>query len=272
MSDDEPFGISSDDECPTDASEDLSGTETEEQEEEIKPTFKDAVSGKEVPGAETNCLLPDPVKAVDGEKLAYPKEPGSYIAVKLEDGSVCPAFVSCKADNYLEVTVHVIQGAQEQKKAFKEARPKKPLTPFLASDAKALNEGDEKKLEALKKKYGDILMGDALIKEVLEKKKKRKAPTVLPPTTAEVKKEPTDAPAPKKPRSLFGKEGGKAEKTKKCDTASGANVKIESTGVFTPICPGFPAEDREATLTPSEIGMVKKLHILINSLSTFLEN
>ena len=270
MPEDEPFGISSDDEeYNTDGSESLMGSDSDETTvEEIKPTFKDAVTGEEIEGVETSSLFPDPEKEVGGQKPAYPKDPASYIAVKLADGSVCPAFVSCKPDNIMEVSVHVAQGAQEQKKAFKEARPKKPLTPFLAADAKAMNEGDEKKLEALKKKYGEILMGDALIKEVLEKKKKRKAPTVVP-AASEVKKEPSDeAPAPKKARSLFVK----TEKSKKSEPGGVGSGKVESPGIFTPIRPQFPAEDRVATLTPSEIGTVKKLHTLLAAFSSILEN
>lgn len=271
-SEDEPFAISSGEDTGDESVvENLSDTESDgetgAQDPILQVTYCDAVTGEEISGAETTVALPDPVDKGEGKVPVGPKEKSEYVPVKTKDGT-CPGFVACEGGDLTKVTVYVIQGAAEQKKLFKVLHPKKPATGFLAKEAKELNEGNEKTCKALKTKHGEILMGDAMIKEILEKKKKRKAPTVVSESgpaaeQSTPKKKKVEIPTASKAKSLF-------KPMSKPETPS-AKVKVESPEVLTPIRPAFDEEPRKAELTPSEIGMVKKFYKLVSAFSDFIE-
>ena len=243
-----------------------SDDETDTEDPPVEVTFVTLNAKDSVEGASILHSLPEVVFVEEKDKIVFPETPEECVAVTTKEYGMCPGFVTGEAKNPYKLTVHVLVKESDQKNIYKKYFGKKgpALTVGFAKSAKKFNEGDEDARKELRAKLGgdiEIVLGDVLIKSILEKpkpeKRKRKAKEVA--TSAEAaevpkKEEKKEEPA-KKMRKLF------PEVVK----------KVEPTPVVsTPLKPMFTPTDHTLTLDDCEIATLKSVCKVIEAVRGLL--
>lgn len=243
-----------------------SGDETDTEDPPVEMTFVTLNAKDSVEGASIFHPLPEVVFVEEKDKIGFPETPEECVAVKTKEYGMCPGFVTGEAKNPYKLTAHVLVKESDQKNIYKKYFGKKgpALTVGFAKSAKKFNEGDDDVRKELRAKLGgdiEIVLGDVLIKSILEKpkpeKRKRKAkeaPTPIVEAEVPKKEEKKEEPA-KKMRKLF------PEVVKKVEPAP---------AVSTPIKPLFTPTDHTLTLDNCEIATLKNVCKVIGAMRELL--
>lgn len=243
-----------------------SDDETDTEDPPVEVTFVTLNAKDSVEGASILHSLPEVVFVEEKDKIVFPETPEECVAVTTKEYGMCPGFVTGEAKNPYKLTVHVLVKESDQKNIYKKYFGKKgpALTVGFAKSAKKFNEEDKDARKELRAKLGEdieIVLGDVLIKSILEKpkpeKRKRKAKEVA--TSAEAaevpkKEEKKEEPA-KKMRKLFPEVVKKVEPTP---------------AVSTPLKPMFTPTDHTLTLDDGEIATLKSVCKVIGAVRGLL--
>lgn len=243
-----------------------SDDETDAEDPPVEVTFVTLNAKDAVEGASILHSLPEVVFVEEQDKIVFPETPEECVAVTTKEYGMCPGFVTGEAKTPYKLTVHVLVKESDQKNIYKKYFGKKgpALTVGFAKSAKKFNEGDEDVRKELRAKLGgdiEIVLGNVLIKSILEKpkpeKRKRKA-----------KEAPTSASAAEVPK----KEEKKEESAKKMRKLFPEVVKkVEPTPVVsTPLKPMFTPTDHTLTLDDCEIATLKSVCKVIGAVRGLL--